>query len=455
MSAHEAIGAAFERLVPLLPIDPSLMTDDQLISYTGAVEAVARCTDALRLRAARELDQRSDPTLGDESLARKLGHKSVAGALELVTRTSAEDARKRVAEGRNLAKLPVIDAAVEHGALGRAQALEIMQPLLPTLRVAATADVETACVQLVELAAAVPASAVKDAAQLWAAVLDPDGIEPDERSAVEKRFVRLGRAKDGLVKLTGMLPVEQAAAIRAVLDAYNNPRAGVSFAPAGGGADEAETADSRADAPGLTPPTDSRTIEQKNADIFHAVFAGAARAPETPMMGGAHPTILVTVAGDDLESGRGAAWVDGETEPISARAAARIACGGGLQEVELGAKGEVLNLGRTERCFSPAQRRVLAVRDKGCVIPGCPIPARWAEAHHVENWQHGGPTDVINAALLCWWHHFTIDDGPWQLRMVDGRPEVRWVFGSHASPWVKAVHTPPRHSPPHTLRPAA
>lgn len=439
----QGLGPAFRRVEPVLPVCLSALTDDQLIGFAQAAEAVLRQAEAITIAVAREFSHRSDETLGEDSLARKLGAKKPWGALETVTRTSAEDARKRVLEAGSLAKLPVIEGAVTGGSLGRAQAEVIAAPILKTVEVADPARVDLACTELVDLAQVLPASAVLEAAKVWAAVLNPDGIEPVEKAAIEKRFLTLGKARGGLVKISGLLPVEQAAAIRAVLDAYVNPRAGasVAFIPT------SEHGDDDSAKPMLTgtpaePPVDTRTAKQKRVDVLHAVFAAAARAPETPTMGGAHPTILVSVTKDELETGRGAAWVDGEAEPISATAAARIADAGGYQEVEVGPAGEVLSLGTAVRCFTPAQRRALAARDKGCIIPGCDVPARWCEGHHIEPYRDGGSTNVINAALLCWWHHFIIDDGPYRLRMREGVPEVRWVFGSHASEWVRAVHRP-------------
>jgi hypothetical protein len=407
---------------------------------------------------AREFDNRSDATLGEDSLARKLGAKKPWGALETVTRTSAPDAHARVTEARSLAKLPVLEQAVTDATLSRAQAAVIAAPILSTLHAADPATVDLACRELVEMARVLPATAVADAAGVWKAVLDPDGIEPDERRAIDKRFFRLGPARDGIVKISGLLPVEMAGAIRTVLDAYRNPRAGasVAFHPAenaegdasngdgdNSGVDVNAAAEADLAAGQFPPPRDTRSPEQKDADTLHMLFSAHARSDEAPTMGGAHPTILVTVTKENLETGRGAAWIDGERDPISAKAAKRIAETGGYQEVELSKTGEILSLGTAVRCFTPAQRRALAARDKGCVIPACPVPARWTEAHHLKPARDGGPTDVINAALLCWWHHFIIDDGPYQLRMGDtGVPEVRWVFGSHASPWIRAVHTP-------------
>jgi len=200
--------------------------------------------------------------------------------------------------------------------------------------------------------------------------------------------------------------------------------------------------------PGATPtPEDRRTPGQLRADLLRDVFAAQARDTEAPTMGGAHPTLIVAIRRSDLDARTGGAWVDGEDERLSAVAAEQLACTGGTQSLIFGDDGEVLYLGRAERVFSPAQRRAIAVRDRGCVIPGCTTPARWCEVHHDQAWRSGGSTDVCNGVLLCWHHHRQIDAGPWRLRMRDGVPEVRWVFGSHASEWARASHAPPRRQP--------
>jgi hypothetical protein len=87
-----------------------------------------------------------------------------------------------------------------------------------------------------------------------------------------------------------------------------------------------------------------------------------------------------------------------------------------------GAPSQPLDVGRTSRVVSPAQRTALAVRDGGCVFPGCDRPLAWCEAHHLWHWLHGGPTDLDNLALLCRAHHRAVHEGGWQLtRAPDGR----------------------------------
>jgi hypothetical protein len=77
--------------------------------------------------------------------------------------------------------------------------------------------------------------------------------------------------------------------------------------------------------------------------------------------------------------------------------------------------GVPLGLGRTARYATPAQRRALIVRDGGCVFPGCDAPATWCEAHHVDHWDHDGPTDLDNLAMLCRHHHGVTHRAGWAM----------------------------------------
>jgi hypothetical protein len=87
-----------------------------------------------------------------------------------------------------------------------------------------------------------------------------------------------------------------------------------------------------------------------------------------------------------------------------------------------GAPSQPLDLGRSTRVISPAQRAALAVRDGGCVFPDCDRPLAWCDGHHLWHWVDGGPTDLENLALVCRAHHRTVHEGGWQLtRGPDGR----------------------------------
>jgi hypothetical protein len=68
------------------------------------------------------------------------------------------------------------------------------------------------------------------------------------------------------------------------------------------------------------------------------------------------------------------------------RAAARL-----LPPTLGGAPTQPLEVGRTSRVVTAAQRAALLVRDGGCAVAGCDRPPAWCEAHHLVHWLHGGP----------------------------------------------------------------
>ena len=115
----------------------------------------------------------------------------------------------------------------------------------------------------------------------------------------------------------------------------------------------------------------------------------------------------------------------GDAGAVPASVVAELHCGGDRHEVVVSVDGEVLALGRRERLFSDAQHVALGVRDGGCIWPHCTAPPSWCDAHHVEHWQNGGPTDVANGALLCPAHHRLLHSSDFTLRMRDGLPYLR------------------------------
>jgi len=81
--------------------------------------------------------------------------------------------------------------------------------------------------------------------------------------------------------------------------------------------------------------------------------------------------------------------------------------------------GVPLDLGREQRYANRAQRRALARRDGGCVFPGCDAPVGWCDAHHIVDWDDGGPTDLPNLAYLCRYHHGITHRQGWTMVATD------------------------------------
>jgi len=110
---------------------------------------------------------------------------------------------------------------------------------------------------------------------------------------------------------------------------------------------------------------------------------------------------------------------------ISARDARRLACNAGIIPVVLGGTSQPLDLGRTRRLHSGAQRRALAAVHLTCAIATCERPFTWTEIHHLHPWSHGGSTDLADALPLCGHHHRRAHDSGFELHRD---PHGEWLF---------------------------
>jgi hypothetical protein len=107
---------------------------------------------------------------------------------------------------------------------------------------------------------------------------------------------------------------------------------------------------------------------------------------------------------------------------VSAETAQRLAGDAGVVTVAHKSDGTVLDVGRKRRTIPPALRRALEVRDRGCRFPGCGV--RFADAHHVRHWAHGGETSLGNTLLLCRHHHALVHEGGWTMGLDRDRRAV-------------------------------
>ena len=103
----------------------------------------------------------------------------------------------------------------------------------------------------------------------------------------------------------------------------------------------------------------------------------------------------------------------------------RATCDAGLIPTVLNSESVPLDLGQEHRLVKPNQRNALIARDRGCAFPGCHLPARWTDAHHIKHWSNGGPTNVDNMVLLCRRHHRLLHHSTWTIQMINGLPHFR------------------------------
>ena len=150
--------------------------------------------------------------------------------------------------------------------------------------------------------------------------------------------------------------------------------------------------------------------------------AGSARA------GGARrnrPTVVVHADLSFLAGAEGGAELD-VMGPLSREVARRLACDAKVLVSADGPDGRSLNLGRTRRDPSDAQRLEIRRRDKGCRFPGC-THTEFTDVHHVRHWVDDGPTDVENLVELCDQHHRCVHEMGWK---ISGNANVELTFQS-------------------------
>ena len=115
-----------------------------------------------------------------------------------------------------------------------------------------------------------------------------------------------------------------------------------------------------------------------------------------------------TSSSSDLDAA-GVATLDTGTR-ISAGEARRLACAHRIVPAVLDGASVPLDLGRTRRLHTRAQRLAMSIRDRGCTAVGCDRPPSLCHAHHDQPWSLGGSTDLETGRLLCGHHHRRIHD---------------------------------------------
>ncbi len=163
-------------------------------------------------------------------------------------------------------------------------------------------------------------------------------------------------------------------------------------------------------------PDDDRTPGQRRADALYEMARLALDSAALPDVNGERPHVSIVVPLDTLRGAPASPAATAEwTGPWSVEVVRRILCDAGVSRIITDGASQVLDVGRLTRTVSAPMRRALAVRDRGCIIPGCHRPPRWCDAHHVHHWADGGPTCLDNLVLLCRAHHQAVHDGAWQL----------------------------------------
>ncbi len=215
---------------------------------------------------------------------------------------------------------------------------------------------------------------------------DPDGFFNEAEENYLRRRLHVSLMSDGMHAIDGTLDPEVGAALKTALESLANRRG----------------------------PEDERTHSQRMHDALGELVNHAMDEGKLPRRNGVRPHINVTTTLEGLKNEVGAPPADLELSlPISTRTLERIACDSTISRVLL-ADSMVIDVGRATRVTSAPRRRALRVRDRGCRFHGCDRPVNWTNPHHIVAWARGGPSNIANEVLLCYYHHRLVHEGGWQ-----------------------------------------
>jgi Domain of unknown function (DUF222) len=321
---------------------------------------------------------------------------------------------------RLVGRYELVRVALANGviSLSKAQVIRVALDRLPTGL--STQTLEQAQVDMLDHATVLdPTALARVGLRLWE-VIDPDGVDAHEQRLLEAQEANARRSswltwrtEAGIMRFWLRTPALVGQVFLSILHAYAAPR--------------------RTDGQG----PDTRPYPQRLGEAFEE-WLSRQTPDDLPDHGGlpAHLLITTPAGGDQPQSG-----VTGTGQLISARTVFWLSCTAWLTLALIDDAGVPIKIGRTKRLFSLAQRLGIAVRDKGCIFPGCDRPPSWCEAHHIVSFKDGGPTDLTNGCLLCGYHHRLIHAGHRQVMMGDdGHPYVI------PPDWIDPTRTPQRNT---------
>lgn len=335
------------------------------------------------------------------------GMKSTAHWVAWACSMNAASAREHVRVARALRQMPRAKELFRQGRLSYSKVREVT-------RLVEVVDDGELCALALEMTASQLARTVSSYRLMSGARV---------RALSQQRYTSQD-LENGMVRISVVLPAEQAALVDAAIEAAVRS------------VDPAEPVTELADGTRSFPHPDRVQALVDVAATYLDALPGEPADDHTVVMVHVNADALSVPAGTssddaDVPAGTrlasGTCFVEGHgaVEPATAQ---RLICTAKVQGVLVGHGGKVLDLGRAKRLASRAQRRALRVRDKGiCQFPGCHTTTH-LDAHHIVGWSHGGATDLDNLILVCRRHHTLVHEGGLRIEAALVDTYRRWTF---------------------------
>jgi hypothetical protein len=349
-------------------------------AVTPAVDDVTR---AMRRLRSEQLDEIS--RVVDTGSYFAAGHRTPTDWLTATTHESIGQCKVTLALAAGIQRMPIIKAAFGRG--------ELAESALRLLTAAWHADIAEVFARDEELllswATQLPHRDFSMVLETWRLHADPEHHARTATERYDDRSLSLSSMLDGMGKLDGVLDPEGFAIVREAIRALSQPA-----------------------------EDDDRTPRQRRCDGL-VTMAKMALEHLEPVVGTKRrrPRVVATIDYHDLVDASGGGTIDTNHDRIvvPAEAIRRMACDANIHRYVADPLGTVIDHGRGRRTVSDAQFDRLVIRDHGCRVAGCGIPASGCEAHHARHWLDDGATIDDNMVLLCWHHHHWLHEQHWRI----------------------------------------
>lgn len=145
------------------------------------------------------------------------------------------------------------------------------------------------------------------------------------------------------------------------------------------------------------------------------------KEPDMPVIA---PQVVVMLTLDELEGRAKTHGVTAHGFSLSPTDLRQTLAKAKIIPMVLGGKGEILDIGRSQRKLPRYMRLGISVRDGGCIVPGCTMDPERCNIHHIKFWSEGGVTAVYWSAMLCDTHHHDVHAGLIRVIPDGGVPKV-------------------------------
>ena len=345
----------------------------------------------------------------------RMGDRDMAGFLGRESHQGRSAGAVAVDQAATLTAMPAVAEALVDGPVTVTHVDQIARATATSPNLAAELATPAGQARLVELARRYDGAAFGKQLKVMGAATDPVRRQREHEQQRADRFLNIAHGPNG-THLKGFLDAVSGYRVVKAIEALD-PR------PAA---------------------DDERDRPQRWADALVALADHALRDPETVPGAVAPPQVIVTISEDTWSAlrtsdananrpGEGSTFdvvaaLQGQTAVVDengqawpASEVARLLCDCALTRVVIGAESKVLDLGYKERCFG--RRHWLALLAQGwrtCAYPGCSMPLRWCQLHHLTWRSREGRTDWDNLGPYCCFHHGLIHDRDIRVRRLPG-----------------------------------